>query len=81
MTQTQIAALTELWKSMFPDYCPPQTQFALWIALNGFETTRYGIIAASKKFMRLGCNMTAEYLTKYASSCMKNARKAAQEKI
>jgi hypothetical protein len=74
MTQTQIDALMNLWNSMFPDYCPPQTQFALWLELNGAEITRKGIISASKKFMRLGCNMSAEYLTKYASSCMKNAK-------
>ena len=81
MTTQNIDSLMELWNSMFTYYCPPRTQFALWLEMNGAEVTRKGIIALSKKYIRLGCNMTAEHMSRYASSCMKNARLAEKAQV
>jgi hypothetical protein len=84
MTQA-VETLIQLWESLFPHYTPPQTQFVLWVELNGYDITRKGIAATAKKYIGMDCAMTAEHMTRYASSCMINAKKttarSTQEKI
>jgi hypothetical protein len=73
-----IETLTTLWKALFPAYCPPRTQFVLWLDINGAEITQRGIQATGKRYLALGCNMSPEHLTRFASGCMRNMKFRAQ---
>jgi hypothetical protein len=67
--------LREAWTALFPEPCPDDGQWSLWLLLHDPDTVKQGIAQLAAKYRKVNGQMDRQYMVKFASSVMNRITK------